>query len=52
MEEVNRRRRRGKQVFVTDWEAPSTGRFHIAIGTEGTDRTGTYWISMTKKIQN
>ena len=51
MEEVNRRRRRGKQVFVTDWEAPSAGRFHIAIGTEGTDRTGTYWISMTKKVQ-
>ena len=42
----------GKKVFLTDWEAPSTGRFYIAIGTEGTDRTGTYWISMTRKVQN
>ena len=28
----------GKKVFVTGWTAPSTGRFHIAVGTEGTDR--------------
>ena len=38
-------RRRKDQVFVEDWEAPSTGRYYIAVGTEGTDRTGTrYWI--------
>ena len=42
----------GKKVFLTDWTAPSTGRFHIAVGTEGTDRTGTYWISITKKVPN
>ena len=34
----------GKKVFVTNWEAPSTGRHYIAVGTEGTDRTGIYWI--------
>ena len=39
----------GKKVFVEDWEAPSTGRYYIAVGTEGTDRTGTYWISITRK---
>ena len=42
----------GKKVFVTDWTAPSTGRFHIAVGSEGTDRTGTYWLSITKKAIN
>ena len=42
----------GKKVFVTGWTAPSTGRFHIAVGTEGTDRTGTYWLSITKKATN
>ena len=39
----------GKKVFVEDWEAPSTGRYYIAVGTEGTDRTGIYWISITRK---
>ena len=39
----------GKKVFVTNWEAPSTGRYYIAVGTEGTDRTGTYWLSITRK---
>ena len=29
--------------------APSTGRYYIAVGTEGTDRTGIYWISITRK---
>ena len=42
----------GKKVFVTNWEAPSTGKHYIAVGTEGTDRTGTYWISITKRIPN
>ena len=42
----------GKKVFVTDWTAPSTGRFHIAVGSEGNDRTGTYWLSITKKVPN
>ena len=42
----------GKKVYVTDWTAPSTGRFYIAVGSEGTDRTGTYWLSMTKKVPN
>ena len=32
----------GTTVFLTDWTAPSTGRFYIAVGSEGTDRTGTY----------
>ena len=40
----------GKKVFVTNWQAPSTGRYYIAVGSKGTDRTGTYWISITKKI--
>ena len=39
----------GKKVFLTDFEAPSTGRFHIAVGSEGNDRTGTYWLSIVKK---
>ena len=39
----------GKKVFVTNWEAPSTGRHYIAVGTEGTDRTGIYWVSITRK---
>ena len=39
----------GKKVFLTDWTAPSTGRFHIAVGSEGTDQTGIYWISMVRK---
>ena len=42
----------GKKVFVTDWTAPSTGRFYIAVGSEGNDRTGTYWLSITKKATN
>ena len=42
----------GKKVFVTDWTAPSTGRFYIAVGSEGNDRTGTYWLSITKKVTN
>ncbi len=42
----------GKEVFVTNWEAPSTGRHYIAVGTEGTDRTGIYWISITRKDSN
>ena len=40
----------GKKVFVTDWTAPSTGRFHIAVGSEANDRTGTYWLSIVKEI--
>ena len=40
----------GTTVFLTDWTAPSTGRFHIAVGSEGTDRTGTYWLSITRKV--
>ena len=40
----------GKKVFVTDWTAPSTGRFHIAVGSEGNDRTGMYWLSIIKEI--
>ena len=42
----------GKKVFVTDWTAPSTGRFHIAVGSEGNDRTGTYWLSIIKDATN
>ena len=42
----------GKKVFLADWTAPSTGRFHIAVGSEGNDRTGTYWLSITKKVTN
>ena len=42
----------GRTVFLTEWEAPSTGRFHIAIGSEGTDLTGMYWLSMVRKNQN
>ena len=40
----------GKKVFLTDFEAPSTGRFHIAVGSEGNDRTGTYWLSIFKEL--
>ena len=40
----------GRTVFVTNWEAPSTGRHYIAVGTEGADRTGTYWLSITRKV--
>ena len=40
----------GKKVFLTDWTAPSTGRFYIAVGSEGTDRTGTYWLSIYKEL--
>ena len=40
----------GKKVFITNWQAPGTGRYYIAVGSEGTDRTGTYWISITKNI--
>ena len=40
----------GTTVFLTDWTAPSTGRFYIAVGSEGTDRTGTYWLSITRKV--
>ena len=42
----------GKKVFVTNWEAPSTGRYYIAVGSQGTDLTGTYWISITRKFQD
>ena len=42
----------GKKVFVTDWPAPSTGRFHIAVGSEGNDRTGMYWLSIIKDATN
>ena len=42
----------GKKVFITNWRAPNTGRYYIAVGSAGTDRTGTYWISITKKIAN
>ena len=42
----------GKKVFVTNWEAPSTGRHYIAVGSQGTDLTGTYWISITRKFQD
>ena len=42
----------GKKVFVTDWTAPSTGRFHIAVGSEGNDRTGMYWLSIIKDATN
>ena len=40
----------GKKVFLTDFEAPSTGRFHIAVGSEGNNRTGTYWLSIIKQL--
>ena len=40
----------GKNVTVTDWEAPSAGRFYLAVGTEGADRTGTYWLSIYKEL--
>ena len=39
----------GKKVFVTDWEPPSTGRYYVAVGSEGTDRTGMYWVGITKR---
>ena len=42
----------GRTVYLTDWTAPSTGRFHIAVGSEGNDRTGVYWLSMVRKNQN
>ena len=42
----------GKKVFVTDCPAPSTGRFHIAVGSEGADRTGMYWLSIIKDATN
>ena len=42
----------GKKVFLTDWTAPSTGRFHIAVGSEGADRTGMYWLSIIKDATN
>ena len=42
----------GKKVFLTDWTAPSTGRFHIAVGSEGNDRTGLYWLSIIKDATN
>ena len=32
----------GTTVFLTDWTAPSTGRFYIVVGSQGTERTGTY----------
>ena len=40
----------GKKVFLTDFEAPSTGRHYIAVGSEGNDRTGMYWLSIYKEI--
>ena len=42
----------GKKVYVTDLDSPSTGRFYIAVGSEGNDRTGTYWLSIFKQLQN
>ena len=42
----------GKTVTITDWEAPSNGRFYIAVGSEGNDRTGTYWLSIIKDATN
>ena len=42
----------GKNVTITDWEAPSNGRFYIAVGSEGNDRTGTYWLSIIKDATN
>ena len=32
----------GTTVFLTDWTASSTGRFYIAVGSQSTERTGTY----------
>ena len=40
----------GTTVFLTNFEAPSTGRFYIAVGSQGSDRTGTYWLSIYKQI--
>ena len=40
----------GKKVFLTDFEAPSTGRHYIAVGSEGADRTGAYWLSIYKQL--
>ena len=40
----------GTTVFLTNFEAPRTGRFYIAVGSEGNDRTGTYWLSIFKQI--
>ena len=40
----------GTTVFLTNFEAPSTGRFHIAVGSQGSDRTGTYWLSIYKQL--
>ena len=40
----------GKKVFLTDWMAPSRGRFHIVVGSEGNDQTGMYWISIFKQL--
>ena len=42
----------GTKVSLTDWTAPSTDRHYIAVGTEGTDRTGIYWLSITRKVQD
>ena len=39
----------GKKVFLTDWTAPSTGRFYIAVGSDGNDWTGTCWLSIIKQ---
>ena len=32
----------GTTVFLTDWTAPSTDRFYIVVGSQSTERTGTY----------
>ena len=42
----------GTTVFLTDWTAPSTGRFYIAVGSENNDRTGVYWLSIIKDATN
>ena len=42
----------GRRSSITDWEAPSNGRFYIAVGSEGNDRTGTYWLSIIKDATN
>ena len=40
----------GTTVYLTNFEATSTGRFYIAVGSQGSDRTGTYWLSIYKQI--
>lgn len=42
----------GKKVNITNWQAPSTARYYIAVGSDGTDREGVYWLSITRKLGN